>query len=196
MKAKLSRASNDKSCPAPSGMAPSLATQREAAPTLSGQESFDSIKAPASVFGQPCPELWMTCFALDLQFISTPFLTLANKFLKSCCTLYIEHLMHAILFCSLAIFLWRREEGTYKCRKEEPLPISLFGSYFDISQMLSLAADCQWGARHVGDECASRKAYRTIGRRLVGKSEGGGKFCSRASCTFWFSSFFLAHKIE
>ena len=57
MKAKLSRASNDKSCPAPSWMAPSLVTQREAAPTLSVQESFDSIKAPASVFGQPCPEL-------------------------------------------------------------------------------------------------------------------------------------------
>ena len=68
MKAKLVRASNDKSCPAPSGMAPSLVTQREAAPTLSVQESFDSIKAPASVFGQPCPELWMTCFVLDLQF--------------------------------------------------------------------------------------------------------------------------------
>ena len=59
MKAKLSRASNDKSCPAPSGMAPSLVTQRGAAPTLSVQESFDSlgIKEPASVFGQHCPEL-------------------------------------------------------------------------------------------------------------------------------------------
>ena len=68
MKAKLSRASIDKSCPAPSGMAPSLVTQRGAAPTLSGQESFDSIKAPASVFGQHCPELWLTGFVLDLQF--------------------------------------------------------------------------------------------------------------------------------
>ena len=70
MKAKLSRASNDKSCPALSGMAPSLVTQRGAAPTLSGQESFDSggIKEPASVFGQLCPELWMTGFVLELQF--------------------------------------------------------------------------------------------------------------------------------
>ena len=71
MKAKLSRASIDKSCPAPSGMAPSLVTQRGAAPTLSVQESFDvhgGIKAPASVFGQPCPELWLTGFVLELQF--------------------------------------------------------------------------------------------------------------------------------